>query len=254
MPYNRLRRAAFSGRYTERRFRGSRDGAFHFRLEPPDGAARTCASGWSFTPRAWCRRCAISSTARRVKEAAIISTCNRTEVYCNTDEPREAVSWLADYHRMKPRELEPYLYHFPQEQAVKHAFRVASGLDSMVLGEPQILGQFKEAVKQRGGRGHARARAQQAFPAHVLGRENGAHRNRDRREHGVDGLRGGAARRAHLPDDRGAERALRRRGRDDRALRRAFRRAAPEAHDVREPHRSARRSSSPTASSAASFR
>ena len=86
--------------------------------------------------------------AKRVREAAIISTCNRTEVYCATDEPREAVSWLAGYHRMKPRELEPYLYRFPREQAVKHAFRVASGLDSMVLGEPQILGQFKEAVKR----------------------------------------------------------------------------------------------------------
>jgi glutamyl-tRNA reductase len=84
---------------------------------------------------------------RRVREAAIISTCNRTEVYCSTSEPREAVQWLAGYHRMKPRELEPYLYHYPQEHAVKHAFRVASGLDSMVLGEPQILGQFKEAVK-----------------------------------------------------------------------------------------------------------
>jgi glutamyl-tRNA reductase len=83
----------------------------------------------------------------RVKEAAIISTCNRTEVYCSTDDPGEAVSWLAGYHRMKPQQLEPYLYRFPQEQAVKHAFRVASGLDSMVLGEPQILGQFKEAVR-----------------------------------------------------------------------------------------------------------
>jgi glutamyl-tRNA reductase len=84
---------------------------------------------------------------RRVNEAAIISTCNRTEVYCNTEEPRAAASWLADYHRLKPQQLEPYLYHFPQDQAVKHAFRVASGLDSMVLGEPQILGQFKEAVR-----------------------------------------------------------------------------------------------------------
>jgi glutamyl-tRNA reductase len=84
---------------------------------------------------------------RRVKEAAIISTCNRTEVYCSAEDPAEAVSWLAGYHQMKPRELDPYLYHFPQEQAVKHAFRVASGLDSMVLGEPQILGQFKDAVR-----------------------------------------------------------------------------------------------------------
>jgi glutamyl-tRNA reductase len=84
---------------------------------------------------------------RRVNEAAIISTCNRTEVYCNTEDPNAAVSWLADFHRMQPQQLEPYLYHYPQDLAVKHAFRVASGLDSMVLGEPQILGQFKEAVK-----------------------------------------------------------------------------------------------------------
>src|SRR5690242_14870931 len=83
----------------------------------------------------------------RAKEAAIVSTCNRTEVYCNTEDPAEAVSWLAGYHRMKPQQLEPYLYLLPEEQAVKHAFRVASGLDSMVLGEPQILGQFKEAVR-----------------------------------------------------------------------------------------------------------
>ncbi len=82
-----------------------------------------------------------------VKEAAIISTCNRTEVYCNTDVPGLVVDWLAGYHRLKPQQLEPYLYQLPQEKAVKHAFRVASGLDSMVLGEPQILGQFKNAVR-----------------------------------------------------------------------------------------------------------
>ncbi len=84
---------------------------------------------------------------RPVKEAAIISTCNRTEIYCHTDEPSQAMHWMADYHRLKAQHLEPYLYKLPQERAVKHAFRVASGLDSMVLGEPQILGQFKDAVR-----------------------------------------------------------------------------------------------------------
>ena len=84
---------------------------------------------------------------RPVSEAAIISTCNRTEVYCSTAEPRLAVDWLAAYHRLKPAQIESYLYELPQDQAVKHAFRVASGLDSMVLGEPQILGQFKNAVR-----------------------------------------------------------------------------------------------------------
>jgi len=84
---------------------------------------------------------------RPVSEAAIISTCNRTEVYCSTSEPQLAVDWLAGYHQLKPAQIEPYLYALPQDRAVKHAFRVASGLDSMVLGEPQILGQFKSAVR-----------------------------------------------------------------------------------------------------------
>jgi glutamyl-tRNA reductase len=86
-------------------------------------------------------------TGRPVKEAAIVSTCNRTEVYCHTAEPAEAMHWLADYHKLKTQHLEPHLYQLPEERAVKHAFRVASGLDSMVLGEPQILGQFKSAVR-----------------------------------------------------------------------------------------------------------
>lgn len=82
-----------------------------------------------------------------VREAAIISTCNRTEIYCNTPEPTKAIRWLAAYHKLKESVLEPYLYTLPRERAVKHAFRVASGLDSMVLGEPQILGQIKDAVR-----------------------------------------------------------------------------------------------------------
>jgi glutamyl-tRNA reductase len=82
-----------------------------------------------------------------VKEAAIISTCNRTEVYCHTAEPQQAMHWLANFHQLKAHNLEPHLYQLPQARAVKHAFRVASGLDSMVLGEPQILGQIKSAVR-----------------------------------------------------------------------------------------------------------
>ena len=81
------------------------------------------------------------------KEATILSTCNRTEVYCSTQAPERIVNWLANYHQMEARDIEPYLYTLPREQAVKHAFRVASGLDSMVLGEPQILGQMKQAVR-----------------------------------------------------------------------------------------------------------
>ncbi len=82
-----------------------------------------------------------------VKEAAILSTCNRTEVYCNTAEPRQAIEWMADFHQLKTHAIEPYLYTLPKQDAVKHAFRVACGLDSMVLGETQILGQMKQAVR-----------------------------------------------------------------------------------------------------------
>jgi glutamyl-tRNA reductase len=82
------------------------------------------------------------------KEATILSTCNRTEIYCSTSTPTQAVDWLASYHHLPANEIEPYIYRLPQEEAIKHAFRVASGLDSMVLGEPQILGQMKQAVRQ----------------------------------------------------------------------------------------------------------
>ena len=84
---------------------------------------------------------------RPVKEAAILSTCNRTELYCHTEDPQAALDWLAEYHRLAPSAIQPYTYTLPQQEAVKHAFRVASGLDSMVLGEPQILGQMKQAVR-----------------------------------------------------------------------------------------------------------
>jgi len=82
------------------------------------------------------------------KEAAILSTCNRMELYCNAAHPGHAIDWLAQYHHLPRQEIEPYLYTLPRELAVKHSFRVASGLDSMVLGEPQILGQMKQAVRQ----------------------------------------------------------------------------------------------------------
>lgn len=85
---------------------------------------------------------------RVVQEAAILSTCNRTEVYFATKEPQNAADWLAQYHSLPLAEVSPYLYTYPDRDAVRHVFRVASGLDSMVLGEPQILGQVKEAMRQ----------------------------------------------------------------------------------------------------------
>ena len=102
--------------------------------------------------RAWFGQ---SGSATASDEAAILSTCNRTELYAASSLPSGVDSaidstahFLADYHRLSYSELRPYLYTLPQDNAVRHAFRVASGLDSMVLGEPQILGQMKDAVRQ----------------------------------------------------------------------------------------------------------
>jgi glutamyl-tRNA reductase len=85
--------------------------------------------------------------ARTVKEAAILSTCNRTEVYFEGSEPAGVEAWLAQFHNLPSDALSPYCYTLPHDKAVTHAFRVASGLESMVLGEPQILGQMKQAVR-----------------------------------------------------------------------------------------------------------
>ncbi len=82
-----------------------------------------------------------------VREVAILSTCNRTEIYCSADTPEVVVDWLAQYHQVARHEIAPYLYTHDQPAAIRHAFRVASGLDSMVIGEPQILGQMKDAVR-----------------------------------------------------------------------------------------------------------
>ncbi|MCI0506720.1 MAG: glutamyl-tRNA reductase [Gammaproteobacteria bacterium] len=82
-----------------------------------------------------------------VNEAAIISTCNRTELYCGLErnDLNMIINWMREYHKLGERDIQPYIYAHPDHDAVRHVLRVASGLDSMVLGEPQILGQMKDA-------------------------------------------------------------------------------------------------------------
>lgn len=84
-----------------------------------------------------------------VQEAAILSTCNRTEIYCSIGQIPEyrPIEWFSDFHGMPRDQLHPYLYRHPDANAVKHLLRVASGLDSMILGEPQVLGQLKHAYR-----------------------------------------------------------------------------------------------------------
>jgi glutamyl-tRNA reductase len=91
----------------------------------------------------------LRQSLSRQPEAAIISTCNRTEIYCAGDTPElePTLHWLAQSGGVSPSLLRSHAYTLENSLVARHAFRVASGLDSMVLGEPQILGQLKDAVR-----------------------------------------------------------------------------------------------------------
>jgi len=86
-----------------------------------------------------------------IEEALVLSTCNRVEHYLNVKDPNIAIgavkSYIAQYHGIEPRLLDSALYFHQGADAVRHTFRVASSLDSMVVGEPQILGQLKDAFE-----------------------------------------------------------------------------------------------------------
>jgi len=89
-------------------------------------------------------------TQAGLQEVAILSTCNRTEIIASGDniQSLRITNWLADYHQIDPADLEHSIYILTDNEAALHAMRVASGLDSMVVGEPQILGQFKDCFDQ----------------------------------------------------------------------------------------------------------
>lgn len=104
----------------------------------------------SFPPerlQAACRELVAESSD--VSEVAILSTCNRTELYCcvNDAEASGLEQWFSGYHHLSVDDISPYIYKYPDRDAVRHLLRVASGLDSLVLGEPQILGQVKTAYR-----------------------------------------------------------------------------------------------------------
>ncbi|MEE9319076.1 MAG: glutamyl-tRNA reductase [Granulosicoccus sp.] len=84
-----------------------------------------------------------------VNEAAIISTCNRTEIYCGVrdQDASPIIEWFHRHHHSDLGSFEPYLFQHADQAVVSHLMRVCSGLDSMVLGEPQILGQIKRAYR-----------------------------------------------------------------------------------------------------------
>lgn len=80
-----------------------------------------------------------------IDEAAILFTCNRTEIYCNADDSSKIIPWISDTQNLPIESITPYFYTHHENAGIKHLLRVGSGLDSMMLGEPQILGQIKKA-------------------------------------------------------------------------------------------------------------
>lgn len=98
-----------------------------------------------------------------VHEATILSTCNRTEIYCVTQDPHSLVNWLASTHGLAIEALSPYLYIHKGQEGIKHLLRVASGLDSMMIGEPQILGQMKKAYQEANDLGTVQTKLRPIF-------------------------------------------------------------------------------------------
>jgi glutamyl-tRNA reductase len=109
----------------------------------------------AFAPEQMSEALAQACDLAHLKEVAILSTCNRTELYCSTEleGTRALLEWLGGYHDLDPDELQQCSYAHWDQEAAQHMMRVASGLDSLVLGEPQILGQLKScyAVAQDSG-------------------------------------------------------------------------------------------------------
>ena len=102
-----------------------------------------------FSARGVDRALTVLSGSGEHHEAAIVSTCNRVELYVGCDDPEGARAalqrFLSDFHDIPGDQLTPHLYAKTGHEAVAHLYRVAAGLDSLVMGEPQILGQVKEA-------------------------------------------------------------------------------------------------------------
>ncbi|MCX2975032.1 glutamyl-tRNA reductase [Halieaceae bacterium IMCC8485] len=106
----------------------------------------------AFAPEQVNEALADCCSAAQLDEAVILSTCNRTEIYAIApadtvlaDKAVQLIDWMANYHHLSAEELRESAYHHEAEQALTHIVQVAAGLDSMVLGEPQIFGQLKSA-------------------------------------------------------------------------------------------------------------
>ena len=102
----------------------------------------------AFNSDAFCRRALTSLVgANEIEEAMILSTCNRVEIVAESPDDRLIREFLCEFHRIPADAVSKHLYSFRNADAIRHVFRVTSSLDSMMIGEPQILGQVKEAYR-----------------------------------------------------------------------------------------------------------
>jgi glutamyl-tRNA reductase len=101
----------------------------------------------AFSPEQLSNALSQLASSEQFKEAVIVSTCNRTELYCSLEHSNSQalLKWLADFHCIDTEQLEDNVYIHQNQDAINHLMRVACGLDSLVLGEPQILGQIKQS-------------------------------------------------------------------------------------------------------------
>ncbi len=101
----------------------------------------------AFSPEQMANALQQLSGSLTLSDAVILSTCNRTEIYCSGKQANteEILTWLSQFHQVSQSQLSQYVYDYHELDACKHVMRVACGLDSLVLGEPQILGQIKQA-------------------------------------------------------------------------------------------------------------
>lgn len=102
----------------------------------------------AFSPEKLSEALAQMAASHVIKSGVIVSTCNRTEIYCDLSKGAtkgHIIDWLLAFHHVEPESLMSSIYSYEEQAAVQHLMRVACGLDSLVLGEPQILGQVKQA-------------------------------------------------------------------------------------------------------------
>jgi glutamyl-tRNA reductase len=168
----------------------------------------------------------------------VLSTCNRAEIYAigDTDATAEGIArFFSEYHNIPHTEMSGHLYVHRGADAARHLFRVAAGLDSLVVGEPQILGQVKAAYGVASDRQFTAALTNRLFHS-AFRRQAGARGDGTRRRGGVGQLRGHRAGEEDLRGPEGAQRPDARRRRDGEADRHSPASAAREADHDREPH------------------